>query len=205
MKQAALMATFGLAVMLPACRDEVPPPAMPVTAASEDPLAAYPAAGEAEGIQPIDPAISADAASIEQRSATLEVRSRTLDPEQQGWEPRLVRGWFDEGRLVRLSVTEPTAAGGMSGESIWYLADAEVFLARTPDGIYKLDSAGQIVEWLDESGEPADASESERAARSRALQAAFQRWNDVLVKSSPVPPEKAIGTPTGEESGSSPG
>lgn len=177
-----------IAIASSSCREESPSPAMPVPAAEEDPLARYPAEEvEGSGIVPMDPSISPEAAAIDERAAELELRSTTLDPEQPGWEPRLIRGWFDQGRLVRLSVTEPTDAGRMSGESIWYLATAQPFLVRTPGAIYELDESGDIVAALDESGSPVQLSATGSQEQARSLRASFERWNDALIDSSPVP------------------
>ena len=181
-----LMCVVGLA----ACSPETQPagPAAPVIrSADEDPFANYPAVTDIDASgRLIDERISPEAAAIDRRLGDLETRAVTLDPEQPGWQSRIVRGWFDEGRLVRLSVTEPTDAGGMSGESVWYLADASPFLVHSPEAIYVLDPAGRIVRWLGEDGDPIDVEPSSRAERERTLRAGFDRWNATLSGSAPA-------------------
>ena len=79
----------------------------------------------------LTPALArAIADSIDSLTVSLEPLTRTLQPEAKGWDPRVLSLWADSGRPVKLSVTEPTDAGTMSGRTIYYFTGGRVEVVR---------------------------------------------------------------------------
>jgi len=68
--------------------------------------------------------------SIDSLTVSLEPLTRTLQPEAKGWDPRVLSLWADSGRPVKLSVTEPTDAGTMSGRTVYYFAGGRLEVVR---------------------------------------------------------------------------
>lgn len=156
-------------------------PAVTVTQ-SADPLENYPldtgtSTAALEQVSPL-------AARIDSRINSLRTETVTMDPEQPGWEPRQVRGWYDEDGLVRLSVTEATDAGSMSGETVYYVENGELRVVSRPNAIFLLRPDGTIERWLDDAGNPVEASRTQMEEQSRQLSAAFKRWTGALKESS---------------------
>lgn len=188
-----LLRLLPLIILLTAggCTPEASDPArsgVPVVSAQpDDPFAGYPDADDPRAGAAIPPAISPDAAAIDERLGQMQMRTVTLDPEQSGSEPRTVRGWFDQGRLQRLAVTEPTGGGRMSGETVWYLWEGEPFLVRQPGALFALAPGGAVQQRYGEDGNTVVLSPAEREELARTLRASFERWNDALIRSSPAP------------------
>ena len=96
-------------------------------------------------------------------SATPAVR--TLQPEQRGWEPRVVKLWADSGRPVRLTVTEPSATGAMDGLSSYYFVGGHLQVVRGPVTQYVFRDTALIF-WTTDSLQPlADLPLRDMAAR----------------------------------------
>lgn len=188
--RATLTVTFAACILAAACSPqperEAPPPTAAVTETS-DPLDNFPAADQEMPEGAVPHMISPLAAGIDRTLGSATVRTATLDPDQPGWDERVIRGWFVDDGLIRLSVTEPTDSGRMSGETVFYLENAEVRVVRRPEAILILRPNGSIERWLDDQGNPVDASATRREEQSRELAAAFKRWRSALIDSSPEP------------------
>lgn len=94
-------------------------------------------------------------------------RSVTL-PAEPGQEPRVLRRWERDGRTAKITATEPDDAGRMTGQSVYFFEDGELFLARHPFAQYVFED-GQLVAWVNEDRTPIEVNETDRAAREAAV------------------------------------
>lgn len=78
---------------------------------------------------------------------------RTLQPEQHGWQPRVLRLWADSGRPVLLSVTEPSAVGVMDARTSYYFVDGRLQVVRGPVTQYVFRDT-TLIFWTTDSLQP---------------------------------------------------
>jgi membrane-bound inhibitor of C-type lysozyme len=93
------------------------------------------------------------AESINAVVGAAEPAVRTLLPEQRGWQPRVLRLWADSGRPIKLSVTEPTAAGVMDRETDYYFVGGRVEVVRGPVTQYVFRDT-TLIFWTTDSLQP---------------------------------------------------
>jgi membrane-bound inhibitor of C-type lysozyme len=93
------------------------------------------------------------AESIDVVTAAADSTVRTLQPERRGWQPRVLRLWSDSGRPVRLSVTEPTAAGIMDGLTNYYFVGGHLEVVRGPVTQYVFRDT-TLIFWTTDSLQP---------------------------------------------------
>lgn len=79
---------------------------------------------------------TAVADSIDSLAASREPATRLLQPEQRGWEPRALSLWAEDGRPIKLSVTEPSEAGKMNRRTDYYFVDGRLEVVRGPVSQY---------------------------------------------------------------------
>jgi hypothetical protein len=103
-------------------------------------------------------------------------QEQTLPPEKAGWEPRTLRLWLADGAPVKLVATEPTGAGTMTGESVYYYQHGMLLYVQHPSAGYVFDE-GQIVLWVNENMRPVtDVPEQTVSDRAASVQQESQRY-----------------------------
>ncbi|WP_194775057.1 hypothetical protein [Pararhodonellum marinum] len=91
--------------------------------------------------------------SIMQKAAreSLNYEEREIEAEKLGWEKRKIILRYDiPGQPVVMEVTEPTDAGKMTGLSIFYYQDGDLFAVTQPYANYILEK-GKLKIWTDEN------------------------------------------------------
>jgi hypothetical protein len=88
--------------------------------------------------------------SIDGLTTGSEPVTRRLQPEAPGWEARVLSLWADSGRAVKLTITQPNAAGVMDGLTEYYFVDGRLEFVRGPVSQYLFRDTTLIV-WTTDS------------------------------------------------------
>lgn len=91
--------------------------------------------------------------SIDATLERVEPVARTLQPEQPGWQPRVLSLWADSGRPVKLRVTDPASNGVTSGFTDYYFVDGLLQVVRGPVTQYVFRDTTLIL-WTTDSLQP---------------------------------------------------
>lgn len=129
-----------------------------------------------EGVEqeePIIPQAELDTAlsmknSIDIKSSEAEVEEITLEPESESWEPRVLKQYTEDGEILKLTVTEPTDAGKMTGLTTFYYDEGELFFVESSFANYVF-KGGKLVVWTDEDYDILDMSKSDLQRRQEVL------------------------------------
>ncbi len=92
----------------------------------------------------------------------------TLEPESESWEPRVIKQFTEKGDLLKLTVTEPTDAGKMTGLTTFYYDEGELFFVESSFANYVFKGANLVV-WSDEDYTILDMSETDLERRQEVL------------------------------------
>lgn len=144
-----------LAVALAACNPPDSAPTVPDATTAEDTV-----------IAPQDAAFSR-ALLLDEQLPYGQSRSVTL-PAEPGEDERVLRRWVRDGQTVKITATEPDDAGRMTGQSVYFYEEGELFLVRHPYAHYVFEN-GRLVTWLDENRNVVEVSEADHRARERAI------------------------------------
>ncbi len=68
--------------------------------------------------------------SIDIKATEAEVETISLEPESESWEPRVLKQYLDNDEILKMTVTEPTDAGKMTGLTTYYYDQGELFFVR---------------------------------------------------------------------------
>lgn len=110
--------------------------------------------------------------SLERRDTTL----AAVDDQ----EARRLSVWLQDGVARKLTVTEPNDAGGMTGESAFWLVGGELRVVQQPFAAYTL-YGDRILVWTDSSLDPIpDIPSDNRMEREVVLVAQARQWLEVF-------------------------
>lgn len=105
------------------------------------------------------------AESLDATLDSVKPAERTLQPEQRGWQPRVVSLWADSGRPVKLRVTDAVATGVTPGFTDYYFVDGLLQVVRGPVTQYVFRDT-TLIFWTTDSLQPvADVPLRDMAAR----------------------------------------
>lgn len=106
--------------------------------------------------------------SVEIKASGAQVETLTLEPEKEGWESRVVKEYLVNDNIIKLTTTEPTDSGEMSGMTSFYYDKGELFYVESPFANYVF-SDGRLVIWTDENMNILDMSSKDLSRRDKAL------------------------------------
>ncbi len=88
---------------------------------------------------------------------------------------RILRLWMQDGKAIKLAVSEPDQAGEMSGQSSYYFSEDEMFFASQPFAKF-IFMHGKLEYWLDRQWEPTPATPELLDAREAFLYDEVNRY-----------------------------
>ena len=91
--------------------------------------------------------------SLDASLDSLKPVERTLQPEQRGWRPRVLGLWADEGRPVKLRVTDPAATGVTPAFTDYYFVGGRLQVVRGPVTQYVFRDT-TLIFWTTDSLQP---------------------------------------------------
>lgn len=106
--------------------------------------------------------------AVDIQSSDADIDEITLEPEHEGWEERVVREYLIDDEIIKLTVTEPTDSGQMSGLTTYYYDEGELFFVEAPFANYAFKD-GRLVLWTDEDYEILNMSDSDLKRREEVL------------------------------------
>lgn len=115
------------------------------------------------------------AEAIDSATAKVSPENRELPSTTPGGDVRRLSLWRLDGAPAKLTVTEPTVAGKMTGSSAWYFKDGKLVFASAPLARYAF-AGGRLVEWTDQHGVVAESDPATLRAREKDLTDAANKW-----------------------------
>lgn len=106
--------------------------------------------------------------SIDIKASAAEMEEITLEPESDSWEPRVLKQYTEKNEILKLTVTEPTDAGKMTGLTTFYYDQGELFFVESTFASYVFKD-GKLVVWSDEDYSILDMSETDLQRRQEVL------------------------------------
>ncbi len=106
--------------------------------------------------------------AVDIQSSDAEIDELTLEPEHEGWDERIVREYLIDDEIIKMTVTEPTDSGEMSGLTTYYYDQGELFFVEAPFANYAFKN-GRLVLWADENYEILNMSDSDLKRREEVL------------------------------------
>lgn len=74
----------------------------------------------------------------------------TIPAEQEGWEDRTITIYSNEQQILKMTVTEPTDGGEMTGLTSYWFDEGEVFYIQEPFASYVFHD-DDLIAWMDEN------------------------------------------------------
>lgn len=106
-------------------------------------------AGELTSQQMIDQAMAKRNSVDIAQSVSLK-EEMTVPAEQEGWEDRTITIYSSDQQILKMTVTEPTDSGTMSGLTSYWFDEGEVFYIQEPFASYVFHG-DTLVAWMDEN------------------------------------------------------
>ncbi|WP_053955512.1 hypothetical protein [Inediibacterium massiliense] len=91
--------------------------------------------------------------SINQNLDGLDTNKSQLPPIKKEWEAQTLTLWSQNGKPVKLVVTEADDTGKMAGTSDYYFQNGQLIILRAPFAYYVFKD-NKLVLWLNENMEP---------------------------------------------------
>jgi len=106
--------------------------------------------------------------SIDIKSSDADVEEISLEPESESWEPRILKEFTEDGEILKLTVTEPTDAGKMTGLTTFYYDEGELFFIESSFANYVFKN-GKLIIWADENHNILDMTDTDLERRQEVL------------------------------------
>lgn len=106
--------------------------------------------------------------SIDIKASEAEVETISLEPESENWEPRVLKQYLENDEILKMTVTEPTDAGKMTGLTTFYYDEGELFFVESTFANYTF-KGGKLIVWADEDYTILDMSEEDLRRRQEVL------------------------------------
>jgi len=106
--------------------------------------------------------------SIDIKASEADVETITLEPESESWEPRVLKQYLENDEILKMTVTEPTDGGKMTGLTTFYYDEGELFFVESTFANYAFKS-GELVVWADEDYTILDMSDEDLRRRQEVL------------------------------------
>lgn len=106
--------------------------------------------------------------SIDIKASEAEVETISLEPESENWEPRVLKQYLENDEILKMTVTEPTDAGKMTGLTTFYYDEGELFFVESTFANYTF-KGGKLIVWADEDYTVLDMSEEDLRRRQEVL------------------------------------
>lgn len=106
--------------------------------------------------------------ALDIKSSDSDMQEITLEPESESWDPRVIRQYTDKNELIKMTVTEPTDSGEMTGLTTFYYDQGELFFVESSFANYVFKD-GHLIVWSDENYSILDMSEADLKRREEVL------------------------------------
>jgi len=106
--------------------------------------------------------------SIEIKASDADIEKIILEPESESWDPRVLEQYTDNDQILKLTVTEPTDSGKMSGLTTFYYDEGELFFIESSFANYVFVD-GKLRIWTDENHKVLGMSDADLDRREEVL------------------------------------
>jgi len=106
--------------------------------------------------------------ALDIKASDADMEEITLEPESESWDPRVIKQYTENNELIKMTVTEPTDAGKMTGLTTFYYDQGELFFVESSFANYVFKD-GHLVVWSDENYKILDMSKADLERREEVL------------------------------------
>lgn len=106
--------------------------------------------------------------SIDIKASDADIEKIILEPESESWDPRVLEQYTDDDQILKLTVTEPTDSGKMTGLTTFYYDEGELFFIESSFANYVF-AGGDLRIWTDENYNVLGMSDTDLDRREEVL------------------------------------
>jgi len=106
--------------------------------------------------------------ALDIKASDSDMEEISLEPESESWEPRVLKQYTEDNELIKMTVTEPTDAGKMTGLTTFYYDQGELFFVESSFANYVFKE-GHLIVWSDENYNVLEMSKADLERREEVL------------------------------------